>query len=44
MAVESALRSNGLRLTGTREFVKQFPSWLMLSKFAGVPRPERAAR
>ena len=42
--VESALRSNEVRLTGSREFVKQFPSWLMLSKFASVPRPERTAR
>jgi DNA-binding HxlR family transcriptional regulator len=42
--VESTLRANQLRLAGSREFARQFPSWLMLSKFAGVPRPERTAR
>lgn len=39
--VEHALRSNDVRLVGSREFVRMFPSWLMLSHFAGVPRPER---
>lgn len=43
VAMASALRSNEVRLTGTRELAKQFPSWLMLSKFADVPRPERSA-
>jgi len=38
---ESVLRSNEVRLVGSREFVKVFPSWLMLSQFAGVPRQER---
>lgn len=37
---ESALRSHELQLTGKRELVKAFPSWLMLSRFAGVPRPK----
>ena len=43
-SVQSMLRSNDLRLAGSREYARQFPSWLMLSKFAGVPRPERTAR
>src|SRR5260221_566826 len=30
-------------LTGPRELVRAFPSWLMLSHFAKVPRPERKA-
>jgi DNA-binding HxlR family transcriptional regulator len=42
--VESMLGTNQLRLSGSREFARQFPSWLMLSKFADVPRPERIAR
>jgi len=40
---ESVLRSNEVRLVGSRELVKMFPSWLMLSHFAGVPRPEGQA-
>lgn len=43
VAMESVLRSNEVRLRGPRELATQFPSWLMLSKFAGVPRPERSA-
>jgi DNA-binding HxlR family transcriptional regulator len=44
VVLETALRSNEVRLTGPRELVAGFSSWLMLSKFAGVPRPERTAR
>ncbi|MGB7541975.1 MAG: helix-turn-helix domain-containing protein [Burkholderiales bacterium] len=40
---ESVLRSNEVRLVGSRELVKMFPSWLMLSHFAAVPRPGRQA-
>jgi len=40
---DSVLRSNEVRLIGSRDLAKAFPSWLMLSKFAGVPRPQRAA-
>jgi DNA-binding HxlR family transcriptional regulator len=36
-----ALASGKLKLTGSRDLVKAFPSWLMLSHFAKVPRPER---
>lgn len=40
---EDALRSNKLRLAGPRALAKAFPSWLMLSAFAPVPRPQAAA-
>ena len=39
---ESVVRSKQVRLIGPRDLVSAFPSWLMLSKFAGVPRPERS--
>ena len=35
-----ALASGKLKLTGSRDLVRAFPSWLMLSHFANVPRPE----
>ena len=38
VSFESALRSNEVRLVGPRELAKMFPTWLMLSHFAGVPR------
>lgn len=38
---DDALRSGKLGLTGPRALTKAFPSWLMLSHFAGVPRPQR---
>jgi DNA-binding HxlR family transcriptional regulator len=34
----ASLRDGSVRITGTRELVKAFPSWLLLSHFAGVPR------
>ena len=34
----AALRDDSVRITGTRELVKAFPSWLLLSHYAGVPR------
>ena len=37
-----ALRQGGIRLSGPRRLVQQFPSWLLLSHFAAVPRPEPA--
>jgi DNA-binding HxlR family transcriptional regulator len=40
---ESVLRSKEVALTGPRELAKMFPTWLMLSHFAAVPRPERQA-
>lgn len=43
VAFESILRSGEARLLGPRSLAKAFPSWLMLSRFAGVPRPQAAA-
>jgi DNA-binding HxlR family transcriptional regulator len=40
---EHALRSRKVQLTGSHELIQAFPSWLMLSHFAEVPRPERAS-
>ena len=40
---EHAMRSGKVRLTGPRELAQAFSSWLMLSHFANVPRPERQA-
>jgi hypothetical protein len=40
---ESVLRSGEVRLTGPRQLAKAFPSWLMLSHFAKVPRPKSQA-
>ena len=37
-----ALRSGGMRLTGARRLTSAFPTWLMLSHFAGVARPSAA--
>jgi hypothetical protein len=41
--LESAVRTREIELVGKGELVKAFPSWLMLSRFAGVPRPVAAA-
>ena len=38
----SALGSKAIRLLGPRALTSAFPTWLMLSKFADVPRPEPA--
>jgi len=43
VAFEQALRSRTVRLEGSRDLVRAFPGWLLLSHFAGVARP-RAAR
>jgi DNA-binding HxlR family transcriptional regulator len=40
---ESVLSSGEVRLIGPRQLAKAFPSWLMLSHFAGVPRPKSQA-
>ena len=37
---DEALRSRKVQLTGSRELARAFPTWLMLSHFAGVPRPQ----
>ena len=45
---ESALRARKLELLGSRELMRAFPTWWLLSPYAGVPRPPaspgRAAR
>jgi DNA-binding HxlR family transcriptional regulator len=35
-----ALASGAVRLSGPRSLARAFPSWLMLSRFAEVPRPQ----
>ena len=40
---EAALASKSIRLIGAHALAKAFPSWLMLSHFAPVPRPEKRA-
>jgi DNA-binding HxlR family transcriptional regulator len=40
---EDALRAGSIKLMGPRALMKAFPSWLMLSHFARVPRPEQRA-
>jgi hypothetical protein len=35
----AAMRERSIKLTGPRKLVQAFPSWLLLSRFAGVPRP-----
>jgi DNA-binding HxlR family transcriptional regulator len=40
---DAMLRAKEVRLIGARELAKAFPSWLMLSHFAGVARPQRAS-
>lgn len=39
MAFEKAVASKGIRLLGPRALTSSFPAWLMLSHYAGVPRP-----
>jgi DNA-binding HxlR family transcriptional regulator len=37
-----AVRSGGLRVEGSRDLTRAFPTWLLLSHFAHVERPARA--
>jgi DNA-binding HxlR family transcriptional regulator len=39
LTMSSALNSDLIQLTGPRPLVRAFTSWLLLSKFANVPRP-----
>jgi DNA-binding HxlR family transcriptional regulator len=39
LPIRQAIREAGIRLSGTRDAVREFPSWLLLSVLAGVPRP-----
>jgi len=43
ISFESAQRAGTIRLVGPRALAKAFPSWLMLSHFAEVLRPDAAA-
>ena len=38
LELSAAIRTGAVQLTGQRELVSRFPSWLLLSLFAGVPR------
>lgn len=42
MTFAAAVRAKKIRLTGMPALVRQFPSWLLLSHFAKVPRPKAA--
>lgn len=42
LAFSAAVASKKIRLSGMPALARQFPSWLMLSPFAKVPRPEAA--
>jgi len=35
-----ALRTRQIRMSGMPDLIRQFPSWLLLSAYARVPRPE----
>jgi DNA-binding HxlR family transcriptional regulator len=35
----AAVRDRAIRLSGPRQLVQAFPGWLLLSRFAAVPRP-----
>jgi DNA-binding HxlR family transcriptional regulator len=37
--LSSALRDRSIKLSGPRKLIQAFPQWLLLSRFAGVPRP-----
>src|SRR5262245_26910649 len=41
ISFDSASRAGGVRVTGPLELARAFPSWLLLSHFAKVPRPQR---
>lgn len=37
--IRQVIREGGIKLSGMREAVRDFPSWLLLSTLAAVPRP-----
>jgi hypothetical protein len=43
LAFAEALRTKHVRLAGMPQLIRQFPSWLLLSAFAKVPRPLAAS-
>ena len=38
--IAAALRERAIKLSGPRKLVQAFPHWLLLSRFAGVARPQ----
>jgi DNA-binding HxlR family transcriptional regulator len=43
LAFAEALRTQQIRMSGVPGLIRQFPSWLLLSAYAGVPRPRSDA-
>jgi DNA-binding HxlR family transcriptional regulator len=39
VAIRQAIRDGAVKLSGARDAVREFPSWLLLSTLAAVPRP-----
>ena len=44
LPLAEALREKKIRITGVPALVQQFPAWLLLSRFAAVPRPSDKRR
>ena len=44
LPIRQVIREGGIKLSGMREAVRDFPSWLLLSTLAAVPRPESMQR
>lgn len=42
--IRQAMREGAVRLSGERQLVREFPSWLLLSTLAAVPRPAEQAQ
>jgi DNA-binding HxlR family transcriptional regulator len=42
--IRQVIREGGIKLSGMRDAVRDFPSWLLLSTLAAVPRPESMQR
>ncbi len=42
-ALSAAVKEKKIRISGVPALARQFPSWLLLSPFAAVPRPQAAA-
>jgi len=44
LAFTEALRTKQIRMSGMPDLIRQFPSWLLLSSYAKVPRPGPGSR
>jgi hypothetical protein len=42
VTIRQAIREGGIKLAGDRQGVRDFPSWLLLSTLAAVPRAAEA--